>query len=121
MRGRWSCSARPGRVPIGAWLWLLPLLTSPAYGQYPNPAPASQAERPTPGTSSTRPHFAADAVVQPGDTGVPEVRIDYRLPRTELLFERVPGGFEAAYQIRVIFRAKGHQVAGDEFSRELKV
>jgi GWxTD domain-containing protein len=98
-------------------------LTGRAFGQYPNPGPASQPSRPAPGTSLSRPHFSADAAIQPGEGGAPEVRIDYRLPRAELLFERTPTGFKAAYQVRAIFRStkKNRQVAGDEFSREMKV
>jgi GWxTD domain-containing protein len=121
MRSGWSFSDRAWGAGV-AWLVALTVWTQSARAQYPNPAPASQPDRPTPGTSSSRPHFAADAVVQPSASGVPEVRIDYRLPRTELLFERSPdGGYHAAYEIRVIFYRKNHQVAGDVFSRELNV
>jgi GWxTD domain-containing protein len=121
MRNGWSSSGRAWGASV-AWLVALISWTQAASGQYPNPAPASQPDRPTPGTSSSRPHFAADAVVQPGESGAPEVRIDYRLPRTELLFERDPaGGYGAQYEIRVIFYSKNRQVAGDVFSRELQV
>ncbi len=94
-----------------------------ASAQYPNPGPASQSEAPVPGISPFRPRFSADAAVQPGVGGAPEVRIDYRLARSELLFERTPTGFRGAYEIRVIFYAsKGNKVvAGDAFTREVKV
>ena len=61
--------------------------------------------------------------MQPGEDGAAEVRIDYRLARTELLFQRGPGGYAASYQLRVIFyRARGNrQLAGDAFSRHLRV
>jgi GWxTD domain-containing protein len=51
------------------------------------------------------------------------VRIDYRMGRTELLFQRGPAGYGAAYQLRVIFfSGKGNrQVTGDAFSRQLRV
>jgi GWxTD domain-containing protein len=63
-----------------------------------------------------------DATIQPGEGGAPEVRLDYRLPRAELLFERGPDGYRAAYEVRVIFyRSKGgRQVTGDTFQRELR-
>jgi GWxTD domain-containing protein len=94
-----------------------------ASAQYPNPSSATPPETQSPGISPTRPRFSADATIQPGETGTPEVRIDYRLGRSELLFERTPAGFRAAYEIRVIFTAdKGKkQVAGDAYTRELRV
>jgi GWxTD domain-containing protein len=77
---------------------------------------------PKPGTSATRPRFSFDATLQPGKDGAPEVRIDYRLNRTELLFQRGPGGYGTSYEITVIFdSSKGkHQVAGDSFTRQLR-
>ena len=80
-------------------------------------------EIPVPGISPTRPRFSVDAAIQPGVGGAPEVRLDYRLARTELLFERGPSGYRAAYEIRVIFsRSKrGNHETGDIFQRELKV
>ncbi len=94
-----------------------------ALAQYPNPGPAAQPEMPSPGISLSRPRFSADATIQPGDSGAPEVRVDYRFARSELLFERRPDGYHAGYEIRVIFsKEKGkQQVAGDAFSRELQV
>lgn len=96
--------------------------TGRASAQYPNPIPTAPPDAPSPGISPTRPRFSADATIQPGDTGAPEVRIDYRLGRSELLFERTPDGFRAAYEIRVIFTAeKGKkEVAGDAHTRELR-
>jgi GWxTD domain-containing protein len=63
-----------------------------------------------------------DATLQPGDGGL-ETRIDYRMDRGELLFERSGGAYRGAYEIRVIFyRAKGgEQVTGDAFQRTLRV
>lgn len=89
--------------------------------QYPNPAPATQQPMPTPGMSNERPRFSADATIHVGDGGLPEVRIDYRFSRSELLFERGPTGYGAGYQVKVIFyRSRGgRQVAGDIFSRQL--
>ncbi|MGH7682589.1 MAG: GWxTD domain-containing protein, partial [Candidatus Eiseniibacteriota bacterium] len=53
----------------------------------------------------------------------PEIRVDYRFPRSELLFERRADGYHAGYEIRVIFtKEKGkQQVAGDAVSREIEV
>jgi len=50
------------------------------------------------------------------------VRLDYRLSRSELLFERTPpGGYHAAYEVRVIFYTKNkRQVAGDTYTRQLQ-
>ena len=61
--------------------------------------------------------------MQPGEAGAPEVRIDYRLSRTELLFQRGPTGYRASYQVRVILYSDDgdHQVTGDAFSRQLRV
>jgi len=100
-----------------------PPLVGRALAQYPSPVPAAPLEAPSPGISLTRPRFSADATVQPGETGEPEVRIDYRLARSELLFERTPSGYRAAYEIRVIFMTeKGkREVAGDAHTRELRV
>src|SRR5262245_10831951 len=94
-----------------------------ALAQYQNPGPASQPEGPTPGISAMRPRFSTDATIQPGASGQPEVRIDYRLARTELLFERTPTGFRAGYELRVSFYAQkgGRLTAGDSFTRDLHV
>lgn len=90
--------------------------------QYPNPAPASVPEAPVPGISSSRPHFSIDAAIQPGPHGNPEVRIDYRFARSELLFERTSKGYHASYEVRVSFFAnKKKLVAGDEFTRDVLV
>jgi GWxTD domain-containing protein len=100
-----------------------PLFVGRGLGQYPSPVPVAPPETPSPGISPTRPRFSADATVQPGEAGAPEVRIDYRLARSELLFERTPTGYRAAYEIRVIFSTeKGKkEVAGDAYTRELRV
>lgn len=99
------------------------LTAGPSRAQYPNPNPATQPESPSPGISLDRPRFSADATIQPGESGEPEIRIDFRFARGELLFERRPDGFHNAYEVRVILsKEKGHQqVAGDAFTRELKV
>ena len=78
---------------------------------------------PVPGISHSRPRFSTDAAIQPGTGGAPEVRIDYRLARSELLFQRSPDGYRAAYEIRVIFYKDPKQkpVAGDSYTRDLKV
>ena len=80
-------------------------------------------ETPVPGISALRPRFSVDATIQPGEGGAPEVRIDYRLARTELLFERNSSGYRAAYEVRVIFShsKRGRQEVGDLFQRELTV
>ena len=100
-------------------------LAGGARAQYPNPSspPSPESpEVPVPGTSATRPHFAIDAAVEPGPKGTPEVRIDYRFPRSELLFERTANGYHAAYEIRVSFYGdKKKLLAGDEFTRDLRV
>lgn len=113
----WSCSASRLLRPV---LTLALLCGAPALAQY--PGPAGSGPRPqTPGTSSERPRFSVDATVQPGPGGVPEVRVDYRMNRTELLFQRGPTGYGASYEVTVVFyNAKGgHQVAGDSFTRQL--
>ena len=94
-----------------------------ASAQYQNPGPPSQSDAPSPGTSATRPRFSVDATLQLGESGKPTVRLDYRLSRSELLFERTPpAGYRAAYEVRVIFfRQKGgRQITGDTYSRELR-
>lgn len=102
-----------------------PGLTPPrAAAQYPNPSPPTQPETPVPGTSSDRPRFSVDGTVEPGGGGTPMVRLDYRLARSELLFERRRGGgYHAAYEVGVVFyREKGgRQVTGDTFVREIDV
>ncbi len=126
--------ARPGpsaRARLGAVRRLLPrlaiaagLLALPlgAAAQYPNPGPASEPALPTPGMSNERPRFSADATIHVGEGGAPEVRVDYRIGRTELLFQRGPAGYGASYEVRVIlYRAKGgKQVAGDSFTRQVR-
>lgn len=94
-----------------------------AFAQYTVGEGTGVGEIPVPGISPTRPRFSVDAVIQPGEGGAPEVRLDYRLARTELLFERGPSGYRSAYEVRVIFsRSKrGHQETGDLFQRELVV
>ena len=129
---RWSCSIRlprfrssPPRLPAAAAAAVVAtsLLTGAVAAQYPNPNPAATPEVATPGVSTDRPHFSADAVIQPGEGGAPEVRIDYRIARSELLFERSTAGYRAGYSILVIFRSEkgGREVAGDTFTRELRV
>jgi len=125
MRARSFYSIRGGRAAALASTAVAVVLglSSPAPAQYPNAGPTSQSDRPPPGISVFRPRFSADAAMQPGEGGSPEVRIDFRFSREELLFERNPKGFRAAYAFRVIFRtAKGNrQVAGDHLTREIIV
>jgi GWxTD domain-containing protein len=112
-----------GRVRVIALLLAAPLALAPvALAQYPNPGSPIHDGTPIPGTSSSRPRFAADATLQPTEAG-PEVRIDYRMERNEILFERARGGYRAAYEVRVIFYAAsgGKQVTGDVFQRSLRV
>ena len=118
MLGASWCSVRS--LYVAAALTAL-ALAAPASAQYPNPGPASQPEGPTPGISMTRPRFSTDATIQPGVSGAPEIRIDYRMGRTELLFERTPNGYSASYEIRVSFYQKKKLIAGDETVRDLKV
>ena len=124
---RWSCSIRSRRrlsrlgASASAALFAASLALDPAAAQYPNPNPAASPESPTPGVSLGRPRFSADAVIQPGAGGNPEVRIDYRIARSELLFERSTSGYRAAYSILVIFKKGDREVAGDTFTRELRV
>jgi GWxTD domain-containing protein len=94
-----------------------------ARAQYQNPGTPSQPETPTPGTSPDRPRFSVDATLQMGESGKPTVRLDYRMSRSELLFERTPpAGYRAAYEVRVIFwrEKKERQVTGDTYTRELR-
>lgn len=121
-RGESGRRLRRAVAPIAAGL-LAAILAMPARAQYPNPSPPSQPDAPVPGTSQGRPRFSVDASIEPGDQGAPEVRLDYRLARWELLFQRGEGGYRAAYEIRIVFRrAKGGlQAAGDVFQRELHV
>jgi GWxTD domain-containing protein len=123
----WSrCFAERARAALaGALLFAAAagvLAPSVARAQYPNPAPPSQPESPVPGTSQSRPRFSVDAAVEPG-AGTPLVRLDYRMARSELLFERKSPGYHAAYEVRVVFyRDKGDkQVTGEAFVRELNV
>jgi len=104
-----------------ASLWLA-ILPAAAGAQYPNPGPATQPETPVPGISTDRPRFTVDSTVLPG-TGTPIVRLDYRMARTELLFERRSAGYHAAYEVRAVFYHDkgGRQVTGDNFTRQLAV
>jgi len=106
-------------VILAGWLELAAPFAS---AQYPNPGPAMHEETPVPGTSATRPRFAVDATLQPGDGGA-DVRIDYRMGRDELLFERTGAGYHASYEVRVIFyKGKGGaQVTGERFQKSLRV
>jgi GWxTD domain-containing protein len=106
--------AVPAALALIAW-------APQALAQYPNPGPANQPEGPVPGISAIRPRFSTDATIQPGISGAPEVRIDYRLARTELLFERTPTGYAASYEIRVSFYQKKKLMAGDATTRDLRV
>src|SRR5258706_10676705 len=112
------------RRAFGAALLAAALSASgPARAQYQNPGSAIQPEAPTPGTSPDLRRFSVDATLQLGETGKPTVRLDYRMSRNELLFERTPpAGYRAAYEVRVIFlREKGdRQVTGDTYTRELR-
>src|SRR6267154_2804090 len=116
MRASSSSSVKSGFIAV-AILWAAAGLTGgTARAQYQNPGSPSELEAPTPGTSPDRPRFAVDATLQMGETGRPTVRLDYRMSRSELLFERTPpAGYHAAYEVRVIFfRDKGgRQVTGD--------
>ncbi len=107
------------RVALAVWLTVT---ATPAGAQYPNPGPAVHEESPAPGTSATRPRFSVDATLQPGDGGA-DVRIDYRMRRDELLFERTGASYHAAYEVRVIFyKAKGGaQVTGEVFQKSVNV
>src|SRR5467141_2055220 len=96
------CFARPKSYATlllfgAAWLWC-----GTARAQYQNPGSPSQPEAPTPGTSPDRPRFSVDATLQLGETGQPTVRLDYRMSRSELLFEKrtPPAGYHAAYEGR---------------------
>ena len=94
-----------------------------ARAQYQNPGSPIQPDAVTPGTSPQRPRFSVDATLQLNETGRPTIRLDYRMSRSELLFERTPpAGYRAAYEVRVIFfREKGEsQVTGDTYTRELR-
>jgi GWxTD domain-containing protein len=121
MRARSSCFDRA--VAWGAAVLAGGLLAfGVARAQYQNPGTPTQPEAPTPGTSPDRPRFSVDATLQMGESGKPTVRLDYRMSRSELLFERTPpAGYHAAYEVRVIFlREKGErQVTGDTYTREL--
>jgi GWxTD domain-containing protein len=123
----WSrCFAERARAALAGALLLAAAAGAPvpsrAWAQYPNPAPPTQPGTPVPGTSQDRPRFSVDATVEPGP-GTPIVRLDYRLARSELLFERKPPGYHAAYEVRVVFTLdKGdRQVTGEVFVRELNV
>ncbi len=98
------------------------LLAAGASAQYPNPGSPAIGGNPIPGTSTGRPRFSVDATVQPSEGGL-DTRIDYRLDRSELLFERTNGAYRGAYEVRVIFYKDkgGAQVTGDVFQRSLRV
>ncbi len=117
-------SLHAGRSLLARLALVAGLLALPAgsAAQYPSPGPANEPAQPTPGMSMERPRFSADATIHVGEGGAPEVRIDYRLSRTELLFQRGPSGYGASYEVRVIlYRAKGgRQVAGDSFTRQVR-
>ena len=130
MRARSSTYPEPGRARLASrlpgltlaiLLLTLGLRAGTGQAQYGNPGMPGGSD-PVPGTSIGRPRFAIDAALQPGD-GASEVRIDYRMGRDELLFERTGGGYSAAYEVRVIFyKAKGGgQVTGDAFEKSLRV
>jgi GWxTD domain-containing protein len=115
MPARSSCFVKA--LFLCACLW-----STPADAQYQNPGSPMQPEAPAPGTSPYRPRFSVDGTIQLGASGQPTVRLDYRLSRSELLFERTPpAGYRAAYEVRVIFyREKGNrQLTGDTYTREL--
>ena len=122
-RGRAGMRTRSPRFRFVALLLLLGAI-APDIGcaQYSSQGPAGPEGASPPGVSVGRPRFAVDAALQPGE-GTAEVRIDYRMGRDELLFERTGGGYRAAYEVRVIFyRAKGgDQVTGDTFQKSLRV
>ena len=127
MKRERSSSFPRGAVPRAGVLALVTGLTLVAgvpwaRSQYINPGMPMTETAPIPGTSATRPRFAVDAALQAGD-GTPEVRIDYRMGRDELLFERSAGGYRASYEVRVIFyKSKGGaQVTGDRFEKNLRV
>ncbi|HZI88898.1 MAG TPA: GWxTD domain-containing protein [Candidatus Polarisedimenticolia bacterium] len=123
MRVSSSCFAERSARVLAALTTAYCLGSAPALAQYQNPGSPITPEAPTPGTSGDRPRFSVDATLQLGETGRPTVRLDYRMSRSELLFERVPpAGYHAAYEVRVIFlREKGErQVTGDTYTRELR-
>jgi GWxTD domain-containing protein len=123
MRASSYCFARRGSLSRALILVAACLWSTAVSAQYQNPGPPSQPETPTPGTSPGRPRFSVDATLQLGESGKPTVRLDYRLSRSELLFERTPpAGYHAAYEVRVIFfQSKGkRQVTGDSYTRELR-
>jgi GWxTD domain-containing protein len=123
MRASSSSSVKSGFIAVAILFAAAGLTGGTARGQYQNPGSPSELEAPTPGTSPDRPRFSVDATLQMGETGRPTVRLDYRMSRSELLFERTPpAGYHAAYEVRVIFfRDKGgRQVTGDTYTRELR-
>ena len=123
IRANSSSSVRSGLIAVAILLAAASLTGKTARAQYQNPGSPSEPEALTPGTSPSRPRFSVDATLQMGETGRPTVRLDYRMSRSELLFERTPpAGYHAAYEVRVIFfREKGgRQVTGDTYTRELR-
>jgi len=118
-----SCVSAPARAGLLAAALLGLAASGVARAQYQNPGSPMLPEAPTPGTSAERPRFSVDATLQIGETGQPTVRLDYRMSRSELLFERTPpAGYHAGYEVRVIFlRSKGdRQVTGDTYTRDLR-
>ena len=123
MRATSSFFASAKTIAVALLLGASSLPGGIARAQYQNPGSPSQPEAATPGTSPDRPRFSVDATLQLGESGQPTVRLDYRMSRSELLFERTPpAGYRAAYEVRVIFfRQKGdRQVTGDTYTRELR-
>lgn len=116
-------AARPGPRLVALLTVATALVAGAAFAQYTTGDGSGVGELPVPGISPTRPRFSVDAVIQPGEGGASEVRLDYRLARTELLFERGPSGYRSAYEVRVIFsrQKRGQQETGDIFQRELRV
>ncbi|HSQ58904.1 MAG TPA: GWxTD domain-containing protein [Acidobacteriota bacterium] len=98
------------------------LAAGTARAQFVDPAGPGGDVSPMPGTSAGRPRFSVDPTLQPGAQGT-EVRIDYRMERSELLFERALGGYRGAYEVRVIFYKDkgGAQVTGEAFQRSLRL
>src|SRR2546422_3341084 len=117
-----SCFGSARSSSAALLLWAVCFWSGTGAAQYQNPGSPTQPEAPSPGTSPGRPRFSVDATLQLGESGKPTVRLDYRLSRSELLFERTPpAGYRAAYEVRVIFfKQKGQrQITWDTYTREL--
>src|SRR6267378_6195248 len=95
-----SCFGNARSRSAALLFWAACLSSGTGAAQYQNPGSPSQPEAPTPGTSPDRPRFSVDATLQLGETGQPTVRLDYRMSRSELLFEKrtPPAGYHAAYE-----------------------